>query len=262
MAKTVSDPLARFPKADAAVKNRIIAGSYGFPGCGKTAWWLGAPGPIVLLSFNKGYEGVIEQFQDLKDIRVVDYDWVYNPDAEGMQDDAEAIITQFYSDYELAIQHARTVIVDLESELWEVARYAEFGAPADNPRNFDKLNSRMRRLVNMAKATDVNLGMLQAMKERYNKQTNKNTGAKGFAASGEFERWGFKELEGLVHQNIEHRRVKVDGGQTRFEIEVGKARGPGSRDVQDQTFEVKDPKMGFMEFALQLFPDSDVSNWE
>lgn len=263
MAKTKSnDPLDRFPKAPSQIKNRLISANFGFPGCGKTRWALGGPAPVVLLSLNNGYEGIIEDLQATKDIRVKDYEWLPDPDSGTLQADAQGIMEQFMEDYEVAIQCARTVIIDLESELWEVGRYAQFGAPSDNPKDFAPLNQKFRRIVNMAKATDVNLILLQAMKERWQPRVNKSSGKMGAASTDLYERWGFKELEGLVHVNIEHRRVKVPGESSRFEIELGKSRGPGSRDVQDHTFTVTDPDTGFLELALQMYPDSSPEDWQ
>lgn len=256
-----SNPLDRFDLASDAPKNRIISANWGFPGCGKNYFAFGAPGPIVLLDFNRGYEGVVEQFQFQKDIRIKSYNWLPGGDDAESQDLAVEIRTEFEADYEVALEHARTVIIDLESELWEVYRYAEFGAPSDNPKDFAQLNQRYRKLINMAKATNINLIMLQGMKEAWVKKVNTKTGAQGATSSDKYERWGFKELEGLVHVNIEHRRVKVAGESSRFEIEVGKSRGPGSMSVQDQTF-VVDESFGFKDFAQLVFPDSEEGDWE
>jgi hypothetical protein len=244
-----ADPFSRFVKADAPYKPRIIGRSAGEPGTGKTHFWLGAPGPIVVMSFDQGLEGVVEKFQDLKDVHVAQYDW--SPTEELSQEEAVELRDTFTKDFEHAIQHARTVIIDRESDLWELFRYAEFGAPNDAPRNYPQLNQRYRRLINMPKSTDINFGLIQGMKSVWGQKAKSSGGLTPFD-TGERTSAGFGELEGLVHVNIEH--VREDG---EFKIRVGKSRGPGAMEVQDQEY----AGLTFAEFGQLLFPDSDEDSW-
>src|SRR5712664_1628954 len=73
MAKPMNE-FARYTKADATYKHRIIAASYGEVGTGKTSFWLGAPGPIVVQTLDQGLEGVVERFTANKEIYVANYD--------------------------------------------------------------------------------------------------------------------------------------------------------------------------------------------
>lgn len=252
---TKSSPFARYVRADQPVKQRIIAASFGKPGTGKTTFWLGAPAPIVIFSLDMGLEGVVEAFQDEKEIYVSEYDWsgVDKDDVDALQTQAIELRDKFIDDFEHAVQNARTVLIDKETDMWELFRYAEFGAPNDNPRNYPALNQRMRRLINMPKALDLNFGVVQGMKDEWVSQINKKTGAKGAVGSGNQIRAGFSEIEGLVHINIEH--VREDG---EFRMRIGKARGPGGHDIQDQEL----PGMTFAEFGTLAFPDSQISDWE
>lgn len=249
MAKKPADQWGRYTKADAPYKPRLIWAGFGEYGTGKTHFALGAPGPIVVQSFDKGLEGVVEKFQSDKDIYVAEYDW--SPTDALTQDEAVELREKFTEDFEHAIQNARTVIWDKETDIWELFRYAEFGGPNDAPRNYPQLNQRYRRLINMPKATDINFGCIQSMKSVWG-QKPKSTGGLTPFDTGERERAGFSELEGLVHVNIEH--LREDGT---FKIRVGKARGPGSGTVQDELMAVEN----FKEFAMILFPDSDEGDW-
>lgn len=242
----------RFVKADQDVKNRIIAASFGENGTGKTSFWLGAPGPIVVFSIDQGLEGVIEKYQNSKDIYVKQIEWA--PTETLDQSDAITLRDGFEEDFEYTLKEtdARTILIDKESDLWELYRYAEFGAPKDAPLNYPALNQRYRRMVNLPKAYGVNFGLIQGMKDAWVPKVNPKTGAQGAASSGDRKRWGFKELQDLVHINIEHTRV--DG---EFGIAVGKSRGPGSASVQDKTF----LDCAFIDFAQMVFPDSEESDW-
>lgn len=249
----------RYTKADSAPRQRIIGLSVGEVGTGKTHFWLGAPGPIVVQSLDKGLEGVVEKFQADKDIYVAEYDW--SPTDNLDQDEAVLLRDKFIADYEHALQHARTVIWDKESDVWQLFRYAEFGAPNDNPRNYDVLNQRYRKYVNAAKATDINFGCIEGMKDEWVSKFNPKTGKEGARSSGNRLRQGFSELDGLVHITLFHTRERQtddDGIVTPvYSFEVGKARGPGGFDVQEKKFEATT----FAQFAQMVFPESDDTDW-
>lgn len=252
--KPKDNMFSRYSKATIDVKERIIAASYGEPGAGKTTFWLTAPAPVVFLSFDKGLEGVVEPYAGTKDIYVDEYEWAPAPGAEMEQDEAIAIRDKFTENFEYAVQHARTVVWDKENDVWDLFKYAEFGPErAGAPKNWESLKQRVRRLINMPKATDINFGLIQGMRNEWVSQVNKRTGAKGITRSGNRVRAGMEDVESLVHVNIEH--IRENGV---FSLHVGKSRGPGSRDVQDQTF----TNLTFPDFAMLVFPDSEPETWE
>lgn len=246
---------ARYQKADDAVKQRIVAASYGEVGTGKTSWWLGAPGPIVVQTLDLGLEGVVEPFTKDKDIYIATYD-LGQTGAEFTHDLAVAARDKFVEDFEYAIGCARTIIWDRESDMFPLFSYAEFGTPdafgAASGKDWDKMKGGIRRLIAMAKASDVNFGIIQGMKNEWTSHMNPNTGKRKASPSGLRIRAGMEDIDALVHINIEHVR-----NMGKFVLNVGKSRGPGSRDVQDQTFE----NLTFVEFAQLVFPDSNEEDW-
>ena len=260
--KNVS-PFDRYDKAATVAKHRIIAASYGEAGSGKSTWWLGAPGPIVIQTLDQGLEGVVETFAAAgKEIYVANYDLGKTPGSEFTVQMAQEAVAKFIEDFEHAVQHARTVVWDRETDLWNLFFFAEFGTDdafgAAPPKDWDRLKGKIRRLIAMAKATDVNFGLIQGMKNEWGSKVNPKTGAKAMAGTGNRIRSGMDDVESLVHVNIEHTRIPASGGNpSSFAITVGKSRGPGSRDVQDQTFEALD----FASFAQIVFPDSDPAEW-
>lgn len=252
MPKPSSD-FSKYVKAEGSAKPRIIASSCGEVGVRKTSFWLGAPGPIIVLSFDKGLEGVVEPYQDTKDIYVKEFDWVTAPGAEPDQSAAIDLRDEFTEVYEHACLHARTVVVDTETAMFGVFKYAEFGAPEKGrPDDWDKLKNRCRRLLNIPKALDINLGIIQSMKNEWVSQVNPQTGKKGIAQTGNRVRSGMDDVEAIMHINIEHFR---ENGE--FKMNIGKARGPGGRDIQYQTL----PAMDFAEFGQLVFPESNESDW-
>lgn len=258
MAKTtLSNKFDRYRKASLSdLKQRIIAASFGETGSAKTSFWLSAPGPIVIQSLDQGLEGVIEPFLEAgKEIYICEYE--SNTDAL----DQDAAIEQrdkFIEDFEHAVLNARTIVWDKEDQVYDLFKYAEFGAPSDNPSNYYPLFQRYRRLINLAKAGDVNFGLIQGMRTPWVPKVNKKTGAQGAAkADGQRTRRGMAEVEELVHISIEHLLEPNEDGELTFKLKIGKARGPGGRDVQNTTLDF----MSFPAFATLVFPDTEESDW-
>lgn len=246
--------LDRFTKVSTTAKPRLIWAGYGEIGSLKTTFGLSAPGPIIVQSLDRGLEGVVEEWATTKDIRVCEYDWT--PTDDMGQDEAIRVRDEIIADFEAAIGCARTVLWDKETQIWEVFRYAEFGAPNGNPRDYGALYQRYRRLFNMAKASTINFGVIQGMRSPWN-ETIKANGKSGLSKSAARERKGMDEVEELVHINIEHYRDEMAEPGKQFKLRIGKARGPGARSVQYRTFDYMD----FVELAMMVFPDSDDDCW-
>jgi len=257
-------PFDRYERAtiEAYKKFRIIGLSFGEPGSRKTSFWLEAPAPIVLFSFDKGLEGVVDRvLQDEdKEIYVKEYAWNPRRDQD-FQEQAIELRNTFEEDFDHAIANARTVIIDKETDLWGLYRYAEFGPEANEaPRNYPALNQRYREMINKPKDTGINFGLIEGMKDEWGSIVKKS-GAQGAAATGRRLRSGFGELDGLVHVCLYHSGL----GPDTWTVDVGKVRGPGAPDVANGSFPFKiDPQtnLTFSTFAQLVFPDSAPSDWE
>lgn len=247
----------RYQKADIVGRQRIIAASFGEVGVLKTSFWLTAPPPIVIQSTDHGLEGVVDTYlKDLydktgkvKDIYVVEYD---PSTADVSQEELQEVRAKFEDDFDHALNHARTIVWDKETQVYEIFKYAEFGAPSDAPSNYYALDQRYRHLINKAKETDVNFGLIQSMRDAWVPKVNKKTGAQGAAKTEDRIRRGMREIEELVHINIEH---ALEDGE--FMLRIGKSRGPGGRDIQNTTI----PYLTFPEFAQLVFPESSEEDW-
>ncbi len=256
MAKTVRNEFSRFTKATTDIKPRIIANSVGEVGSGKTSFWLGAPAPIIVQTMDLGLEGVVEKFAADKDIYVATYDLGQTIGESFTHEKAVEAQTKFIEDFEDAILKARTIVWDRETDLFDLFMFAEFGTDdaygAAPPKDWDKLKGKIRRMIAMAKASDVNFGLIQGMRNEWVPQVNKKTGAKAAGQSGRRVPKGMEDVDALVHTNLFHTRVGKE-----FSITVGKSRGPGGFDIQDETF----TDVSFADLAQLIFPDSDESSW-
>lgn len=256
MAKVTTDVFSRYTKATTDVKARIIANSVGEVGTGKTSFWLGAPGPIVIQTLDLGLEGVVESHADTKDIYVATYDIGQTIGESFTHAKAEEAAAKFIEDFEHAIGHARTIVWDRETDVWSLFQYATFGTDdaygAAPPKDWDKLKGKLRRMVAMAKASDINFGLIQGMKNEWVPVVNKKTGAKAAGQSGKRIASGMDDIDALVHTNLFHEREGTD-----FHITVGKSRGPGGFACQDQTFD----NLSFADLAMLIYPDTTEENW-
>lgn len=246
--------------AEAYMKHRIIGLSFGEAGSRKTSFWLEAPGPIAIFSLDQGLEGtvsrVLNEHPD-KQIYVWEREWFPNKDVD-MQAEAIELRDEYLARYAEVLPKVRTIVVDKETDIWGLFRYAEFGPDSnDAPRNYPALNQRYRKWVNMAKAQDVNLGLIDGMRDQWGEKVNKKTGAVGAASTGLRIRAGFGELDALVHVILCHTGV----GPETWGVEVGKVRGPATVEVAGQKFSHEECP-SFSTFAQLVFPDSDESEWE
>lgn len=248
---------SRYTKLTDTSKQRIIAASFGEVGTLKTSFWLTTPAPIVIHSTDKGLEGVVDvylkQYYELTGQRKDIYRVEYDPCVGIMgQDEAITIRDKFEDDWAHTLKYARSTFWDKETQVYEIFKYAEFGAPSDTPSNYYALDQRYRHVINLAKDTDINFGLIQSMKTPWAPKVNKRTGAEGAAPTKGRERRGMREIEELVHLNLEH----VWNGEA-FQINIGKSRGPGGRDIQNQTIDYVE----FPTFAQLVFPDSQETDW-
>jgi hypothetical protein len=262
MAKTVVNTWSKYQKATADRQLRTIGMSSGEVGSGKTRFWLSAPGPILVLSMDKGTEGVIETIlaeQQDKQIYVKEYDW--NPQdtrwGESAQAYAADIRTQILEDFEFGLANARTVLFDKETDIREVIQYAEFGDPTSgNVKDYGKLNQRYFHMLNRAKSVPgVNVGFIQSMKDEWmimDSGVNQNTGKpkKSFTKTGKRIRAGWERLDEVIMTEMHHVR---EGGA--FSIEIGKCRQNSS--LQDTTL----PGMDFADFGTLLIDGTSREEW-
>lgn len=253
---TPADPFGgRFTIVSDECKPRIIGASYGEVGTLKTTFWLGAPSPIFILSTDDGLEGVAESFRkDGKQIYAENYD----PNTSDLeQDGAIEIRDKMLADIDYFLEHAAdrgTLLFDKETQIYEIFRFAEFGAPSDTPSNYYGLYQRYRRIFSKVKASNLNMGVIQGMKTPWVPKVKANGKTGAVPSTTSRVRRGMPEVEELVHINIEH---YLDDETKQFMMKIGKSRGPGGQAIQNQTIEFTP----FAELAVAIFPNTDLEDW-
>jgi hypothetical protein len=241
LAGTSFTPLSR------NVMPRVVLSVAGMPKTGKLHFALTAPGPIVLMSTDKGHEGVAKKFPK-KEIWEAQYDM--HPPKKVREDKDRAIEwtagrwEQFCSDYHAALKAsgARTVVIDNGSDTYEACRMARFGRLTQvMPENYGPLKAEMRDLIRKAYDHECNVIWLHRLKERW----------EGRSPTGRFEIDGFKEMDSHVQASL------VTVREDQFD-DNGKATGSLFKVV------VKDsrhnPMLNGTEFPLEEGADPDFAS--
>ncbi len=265
-------PFAGYERATAQFTPRIILLLTGEVGAGKTDFALGAPGPIVVHTFDQGTEGVVEEHVARgKEIYLAKYDLGVEVGAEVTHEMVVRVRDEFIANFEADISRARTIVIDRETDLWNYHVHAETGTDdkfaAAVAKDWPKIKAKLRRLTSMAKASKINLIYVQGMRNTWSKVVNPKTGNTTSVPDGGRQPDGMDSVEADVHIVADLRRVDQAEGPSKFYLHVGKSRGPGSRLVQGQTFEVVkpnedgEPEFGFSHFASMVFPDTNPEDW-
>ena len=240
----------------------VVATSQGAPGGGKSHFWMTAPGPIAWFLFDPGgLKGLRNNpLFAKKEIHVSDYCGDLNIgklDKDERMVRSIAAMERFQSDWDIAVRNARTLVVDKESMLWEMVRYAHDEVASPQPKNFHELNLLYRGWIQDAEVNGRNLGLIRDVHDTWGKiGVSSTTGKPQMGFTGDMKPDGQKYATSLVQVNLSHR---WNADEETFETEIlekcrlGSAKKLIGKVVADLDF----PTLGMM-----LFPNSDVSDWE
>lgn len=258
---TAKTDWGRFELLTPEVDTRAIrATSQGLAGSGKSHFWLTAPGPIAWFLFDPGgLKGLRNNplFENTE-VRVRDYCGDLNigklPKEERIAASL-AVLEQFQEDWDLAIQHARTLVIDKESLLWECVRYAHDEVSSPTPKNFHELNLLYRGWIQDAEINGKNLGLIRDMSDTWGKIGVSREGKPQLGFTGKMKPDGQKYATGLVDINLEHR---WDSEESLFMVKIlEKCRLGNATELMGQEL----PNLDFLTLATLLYPDSAPEEW-
>jgi hypothetical protein len=241
--------------------NSIIASSQGAAGSGKSHFWLTAPGPIAYFLFDPGgLKGLRNNplFSE-KEVRVQDYCSRANiaklPRDERVQRSLE-ILQAFQEDWNRAVKLAKTLVIDKESLLWEIIRYAHNEVDSPTPKDFHELNLMYRGWVQDAENNGVNLGLIRDMHDTWGKIGVSRDGRPQQGFTGKYRPDGQKYVPGLVQINLEHR---WDEDSREFYVKIlEKCRLGEAKRLMSKEF----PEMDFPMLGQLLFAGTTEEDWQ
>lgn len=244
----------------------------GEEGTGKTHFGLTMPGPILVQSLDTGgTEGLVQQEAFAgKEIYLKEYPWAPGEGHLAMKKDddrkvstylanqATELMRMLVEDFYYALENGiRSILWDKETDIWEMARFSEFGGPNDAPRNYPALNRFYKGLILKPYGYNVNFGMIDGYKDEWVSKADGQGNVKP-KNSGNRVRQGFDNLPNIVqiHFVRQSRPSVSDGFVDGGGFIVGKSRQNSSLQNTEQ------PAMNFADLAQLVFPDTTAEDWE
>ncbi len=108
-------------------RNVVFMDIIGPEGSGRTTLALTAPGPIAYLHAAEKKDGIIEPFARIKKIREFNFGGVFRGSTADASKAANAVWVNYMACFSDAFNWAKTIIVDTNTEAWELLRLARFG---------------------------------------------------------------------------------------------------------------------------------------
>lgn len=275
MAKTTPTPASpstvgtSFAKV-AAARRRLIVAVDGLEKCGKSHFALTAPGPIAVLNFDIGLEGVADKFVlEGKHVMTANYDVPEGiANTQAMADAADRIWQQMVKDYYWALKHVRTVVLDTATEVWELLRLARFGKLTQvMPHHYGPVNAEYRKLIRAAYDHDANLVLLHKLKPEYETKVVNNKEVSN--RTGRYVRAGMGDTGFLVQLNALAYRGDTDPLYTNDSVKLSLSPGGDFnlfiRDCrQNGTIggtTIPQPLLTFPQVAQMVLEDSTEEDW-
>jgi hypothetical protein len=230
---------------------RLVIAVEGRERTGKTTFGLSAPGPLAFFPLDPGREGVLEKSVKSKkillpttekgEVETFDYRDATSPK------DYERLWDKFKSLYYKALEskEVKSIVVDTATEAWELLRITRFGKLTQvQPYHYGPVNAEFRDMIKQIYKTDKNLILIHKVKNEY--VNDKRT--------GEMERAGFGDTGYLVQINLTLGWDFEEG----FSMFIKDCR----QNMVIAGTKVNEPMNTFPFLATQVYPESELENWE
>jgi hypothetical protein len=111
-----------------SIRRCVFIHIYGDTGTGRTSLALTAPGPIGLVHTAEKLEGVVQRYARQKSIKLVNFGGIFRGTPQQIADQANPVWVKMYTAWCDGMDNwARTLIMDTDTEGWEILRLARFG---------------------------------------------------------------------------------------------------------------------------------------
>lgn len=235
---------------------RLLVGTDGWPNTGKTEFAISAPGPILVICLDRGFDSMLDNPRPpVTRCKDVAFKVVKTPlPTQLKQDQYLAQWRDFYSDYGAALSNpdARTVVMDGDSDSWELQRLAEFGKTLQVPSlQYASINSARKAMI--ARAWDSGKIVISTNKlgdgyETKLDNNNKSTQVK----TGKLKRQGFSDWGYLYGVQLRH---LYKDGEFGVEILMSKA------DMSLQGMQLWNEECCFQGVVQAIYPHIKLEEW-
>lgn len=256
------------PPATVRKTRRLMVGSDGPPDSGKSEFALSAPGPILWICLDRGIDGVLDNPRPPK-ARRSDFAMqvIKVPQATQLaQPGYVEYWKAFYEVYKKGLDNveARTIILDGDSDSWELQRLAEFGRLAKVPSIlYDNVNAARRAMY--ARAWDAGKIVIATNKIRKTYVTKfrpdgkpelNSAGNELRVWNGGFERQGFGDQDYLWGIQLRHLRRDTPNGPE-WGIRITKCKA----DASLEGGELWGVDCNFQSLVENVYPHIPIREW-
>lgn len=196
---------------------RLMVGTDGLSETGKTEFGMSAPGPGIVLCIDRGYEACLDN-QEPPVARRDDFAFKVIQIPLASQSNSPKFYAdywqEFYKEYlkALANPDARTIVLDGDSDSWELQRLAAFGKLTQiPPLMYTECNAARRVMIARAYDSGKIIIATNKVKGEYVDEVDKlgnpvlgNDGKPKRVRSGELERQGFSDTDYLWQVQLRH----------------------------------------------------------
>jgi hypothetical protein len=244
---------AGFRRANEAVKKRLIMAIDGREKSGKSHFALSGPEPIGVINLDIGLDGVVQKWQDDKEIWVqdvkVNIQELKELTPQAAASEADRAFISVVKAYKAVLGEARTIVWDNATEIWELLRMARFGKLDHvKPHHYGPVNAEYRELLRMAYDQDrTNLILLHKMKDEYVNDQR----------TGQVKRAGFADTGFLVQVNALTYRGPEETVPECFHLQITDCR----QNAELAGVDLSGQDMNFATLACQVFLGTKEGDW-
>ena len=237
---------------------RLLIGTDGWDNTGKTEFALSAPGPIIWLCVNRDFDGVLDNPNPPKSrradvaLKAIPLPLPTQLDQAGYQQHWR----NFYQEYMKALANpdVRTVILDGDSDTWELQRLAEFGKVTQVPSlQYPNVNAARKAMISRAHDSGKIVIATNKLENEYETKLN-DKGKDIQVKTGRMRRQGFKDWTYLWGVHLRHLR-NPDTNEFGVQILMAKV------DTSLAGLELWGSDCNFQTVIQTIYPNVPLSEW-
>jgi hypothetical protein len=239
------------------VRHLLIA-TEGLPNTGKTEFAVSAPGPGIVLCLDRGFDAMLDNPNPPK-TRRDDFAFKVIPvplATQAAQPEYLQYWRDFYAEYKKALANpdARTVVLDGDSDSWELQRLAEFGKLTQVPAiMYANVNASRRAMI--ARAFDSGKIVISTNKVKDGYESKMSGDQKEVRVkTGKLERQGFADQDYLYQLQLRH---LFDEQKGRFGIRILRCKS----DTTVQGLELWGDECNFESLVQAVYPNVPLADW-
>lgn len=233
----------------------LLIGTDGWSNTGKSEFCLSAPGPGIFLCLDRGHEAMLDN-QNPPKTRRDDFAFkvIKVPMATQLSQDGYAEYWKaFCVAYWAALDNpdARTVVIDGDSDSWELQRLANFGKLTKVlPIKYTEVNAQRRAMIARAFDSGKIVIFTNKVKEEYDNSEDDAIGKK----TGNVKRQGYQDQDYLYQLQLRH---LYDAEKSRFGVKILRCK----TDTTLQGMEFWGDECNFESVVTAIYPHVLMSEW-